>query len=80
MGLNTEKIKPTVSKTKNDVIQMKQCIKDEVVNEVINKLKGSINQRSKEAVALNLDTRTTGKLTKSLDAMFKQAETPLEKL
>ena len=60
---------------------MKQSIKDKVYNEVNSKLKGSIHQRAKEAVTLTLDNQTTGKqLTKSLDAMFKQAETPLEKL
>ena len=75
-----KELRQTVSKTNKDVQQMKQSIKDEVDNEVNSKLKGSIHQRAKEAVALTLDSQTTGKITKSLDEMFKQAETPLEKL
>ena len=73
-----KEIRKTVKKTATEVNQMKQQIRQEVGIEVNNKLNGAINQRAKEAVALNLDNQTTGKITKSLDAMFHQAETPLE--
>ena len=71
-------IQKNVKKTATEVNKMKQQIKNEVGTEVNNKLNGAINQRAKEAVALNLDSQTTGKITKSLDALFHQAQTPLE--
>ena len=71
-------IQKTVKKTATEVNKMKQQIKNEVGTEVNNKLNGAINQRAKEAVAMNLDNQTTGKIIKSLDAMFHQAQTPLE--